>query len=262
MATAGNDRPNPPHAPGSTPEDARVVKVEKTGRSRELFIGVLSTVIVGILIGSSAPWWWRVLFPQRAESVVAPAACPVDAIKDQLLGANGDASVFIESDARAMRELLRDGNIDCVEAIAGVLLRVDANNGSGLYFAGEVWRVRAKREPAKAVAWRERMREHFWRYVDAEKTLPSAQRDGKSEACYRRAKGFCAERTAWVSHLMAIDYLQQADEAGNVSARAEFLRRAADFVGTDVAYGGFDQVVPTVELQRRIDVRLRTGTAR
>ncbi|MFL6261969.1 MAG: hypothetical protein ACJ76Y_19905 [Thermoanaerobaculia bacterium] len=156
-----------------------------------------------------------------------------------------------------MREWLRTQNLECVASTATILLQTDHDSGHGLYFSGEVWRVKGKQDPTRSDFSRDRMREHFFRYLEAEPNLPANERDGKSVACYLREKGYCAERTAWISHLMAIDYYQQAEDAGDNKIKMQRLQRASEFLKKDLAFGGFDQIMQSKELDRKIKEALQ-----
>jgi hypothetical protein len=97
------------------------------------------------------------------------------------------------------------------------------------------------------------MREHFFRYLGNLSGLAPSERDGDSNACYQREKGYCGERTAWINHLMAVDYYQQAQETSDVGVKLERLQRASQFLKTDQEFGGFDQIMPSAILKSKIE---------
>ena len=68
------------------------------------------------------------------------------------------------------------------------------------------------------------MREYFFRYLSVEHSLTLSERDGDGLVCYQREKGYCAERTAWINHLMAIDYRQQAQDAVDKETKMHHLQ--------------------------------------
>jgi len=77
---------------------------------------------------------------------------------------------------------------------------IDPDNGHALYFAGEAHRSLHERTDMR------------WAFLDY---LAAADRNsdawnGEAEKCYDRPGGFCAERTAWIDHLMANDYYYEA----------------------------------------------------
>ena len=217
---------------------------------------IIVAVVITLLVGGSSPWWWNILFPKTTTMPPAPECSP-DALRAQLLRAGSEKRAVIMSSARIMRDKFRLQDFDCVSGLAVVLLQDDQDNGHGLYFSGEVWRVKAKQEPSRADFSRERMREHFFRYLAVEPGLPLRERDGDAAACYRREKGYCAERTAWISHLMAIDFYQQGQDATDTEIKRERFQRSLAFVKKDLQFGGFDQILPSAALKSKIQEELR-----
>ncbi len=185
----------------------------------------------------------------------AAPECYSEFLKSQLLGSDR-AGVIIRA-GQTIREQFRTQRFDCVASVATVLLQVDEYNGHGLYFTGEVWRVKARQDPAHSDFSRERMREHFFRYLAHEPRLPSNERDGKAEDCYKREKGYCGERTAWINHIMATDYYQQAQDEVDNNTKVQRLRRALEFANAALRYGEFDQMMATTDLKRKVQEKLR-----
>ena len=231
-----------------------------SSKSEGLVGKIVVAVVIALLVGGSSPWWWDKLFPKSSTVVgppVIPPECSTEVLKNQLLQAGSDKSVVIKFSARTMREKFRVQDFDCVSGLANVLLEVDQDNGHGLYFSGEVWRVKAKKYPKSEKFSRARMREHFFRYLDNESHLTLSERDGDSTVCYQREKGYCAERTAWINHLMAVDYYQEAQDTVDKETKVQRLQRALKFVKNDLQYGGFDQILPSTVLKRKIQEELQ-----
>ena len=233
---------------------------------------IVVAVVIALLAGGSSSWWWDELFPKPSTVSVQPAnpskvispECSPEALRSQLLHAGSDRPVVIKSSARTMREKFRLQDFDCVSGLAAVFLEVDQDNGHGLYFSGEAWRVKAKQDPPHADINPERMREHFFRYIATESGLALSERDGDAVACYLREKGYCAERTAWINHLMAIDFYQQEQDATNKKIKLERLRRASEFVEKDLQFkqkdsqrNGFEQIYPSEALKGMIQEELQ-----
>jgi hypothetical protein len=225
-------------------------KAESEGPARKIVVAV----VIALLVGGSSPWWWTILFP----TPMPPSPeCSSEILKSQLFRASSDKSAVIKSSARTMRDRYRRQDFDCVSGLATVLLEDDQDNGHGLYFSGEVWRAKAKQNPARSDLSRERMREHFFRYLTTESGLALSDREGDAAACYRHEKGYCAERTAWINHLMALDYHQQAQDAVDKRIKIQRLQRAFKFVENDLKFGGFDQIRPSLILKGDIEEELR-----
>ncbi|HVS52892.1 MAG TPA: hypothetical protein VHD62_11110 [Opitutaceae bacterium] len=113
--------------------------------------------------------------------------------------------------------------LDRIDKLARFLLEIDPNNGHGLYFEGEVLRIRGP-------AYRDKFREHFNQFVSvAERFSPDSFHDhSTAEQGYATGAGFSAERIAWVLHLLANDFLNDALAEPERGSRAAKLRTARD----------------------------------
>jgi hypothetical protein len=96
--------------------------------------------------------------------------------------------------------LYRKRQFQAVVDLAQLLAAVDQGNGHAFYFEGEGYRSMARRTD---------MRGAFRRYLQVADHHPES-RQGDAYTCSQRPAGYCGERTEWVSHLMANDYLRQA----------------------------------------------------
>jgi hypothetical protein len=111
--------------------------------------------------------------------------------------------------------------LDRIEATAAQILNVESDNGHGLYFQGEIFRIKGD-----AVRFRGQFRRFL--SVAAVKSPPSFTNHSDAEACYADPAGFCAERIAWVSHLLANDYLRDALSENDPGQKKSNLRAALD----------------------------------
>jgi hypothetical protein len=96
--------------------------------------------------------------------------------------------------------LYRKQQFQEVVDFAQLLAAVDQGNGHALYFEGEGYRTLGQRT---------NMRGAFRRYLQIADHHPEST-NGDAYSCSARPAGYCGERTEWVSHLMANDYLRQA----------------------------------------------------
>lgn len=106
----------------------------------------------------------------------------------------------------------------------------------------------------------------FHRYIEIAKSVASqTDNDMGSEICYDRPKGVCAQRTAWVHHLLANDFYEQAIVSTVPQERATRLTRAADHAKEARKYRrpeggeGFDQCTDTIALQDKIGEAMKTS---
>jgi len=181
--------------------------------------------------------------------------------------------------ARARDNLERNGSADFsrAEALIEALKSIDQNNGHAWYFAGEIKRIqnRASFTPkgcfrgsvAGQIESLETYQQDFYRYLEVAQSLPAIETGGdtSSEICYRRPKGYCLQRTAWIYHLFANDFYLRAMAQSDHRDRTEDLRRALQFVTEARKYHpteggeGFDQCIHTTTLAEKIAEALDPG---
>lgn len=221
---------------------------------------IITAVIIALLVGSSAPWWWNAIFPKKTVSPDS-SGCPSETLRTQLLTAGSDSPAIIKIAARTMSEKFRLEDFTCVENISSVLLQFDQKSGHGLYYAGEVWRIKTATEPPPATYSRDRMREHFFRYLKYQQGFAGNRRTGDAVAHAEQDKGYFAERTAWIEYIMAIDYYKWGQETTDKGVKAERFRRALAYINKSLQYYNFDQIIPSSVLQHKIQDELRSLSA-
>jgi hypothetical protein len=123
-------------------------------------------------------------------------------------------------EARDMRDLFNQRQFEPVFDRVDLLRAIDHENGHALYFRGELYRVLRQRTD---------MRGAFREYLQLADHYPEAL-VGDARQCYLRPTGYCAERTEWISHLLAQDFLNE----GRTCPRD----RAAGVLGTAFYYEG------------------------
>jgi hypothetical protein len=109
-------------------------------------------------------------------------------------------SAFLLYGQGHLLSLYRKQKYQAMVDVAQLLASVDQGNGHAFYFEGEGYRSMGQRTD---------MRGAFRRYLQVADHHPES-RQGDAYSCSQRPAGYCGERTEWVSHLMAIDYLRQA----------------------------------------------------
>ena len=119
--------------------------------------------------------------------------------------------------------------LDRMEAAANLLLAIDPENGHGIYFLGEAFRLR------RASDSEVRFHGQFRKYVSVacRKSKRSFTNKTNADACYDSGDGYCAERIAWVLHLLANSYYRDAlasTNAGNRQVALQTALRDADAV--------------------------------
>jgi len=88
-----------------------------------------------------------------------------------------------------------------VYPIIDFMLAVDSLNGHAIYFRGEIYRLLNDND---------RFVEYFQRYLDIESTAKlQLQKVTNARLCYETPHGYCEQRTAWISQLLANYYYKK-----------------------------------------------------
>jgi hypothetical protein len=173
---------------------------------------------------------------------------------------------------KARDNLERTGSADFAraEALIDTLKGVDRHNGHAWYFAGEIKRIQHRAAftpkscfkgwPVVETGSLETYQQDFHGYLEIASSLPALETGGDSgsEICYRRPKGYCLQRTAWIYHLFANDFYLHALALTDHRDRGAALMRAAQHVAEARKYRrpeggeGFDQCIHTTTLAEKI----------
>lgn len=231
-----------------------VAKVEWVRRYGKEHWGVIACAFLVVFVGWIVSTTWALGFLQNITGTLVDSRI-TKTVKD----------------LRIVYPLARDslnhgsGDFNDVEKDIDVILKLDPRNGTGLYYAGEVKRVRYKSLftpkscviPERLASKPESLETYeneFKRYLDIEKAIPDRERSGNysAESCYERPSGYCPQRTAWVHHLLANDFYEEAKLIVNSKDRADKLRRAlehakaaADIYKDEHGQPGFEQCKAT-----------------
>ena len=100
-----------------------------------------------------------------------------------------------------------------VYPIVDFMLAVDSLNGHAIYFRGEIYRLLNDND---------RFVEYFQRYLDIESTTKShLQKVKNAQLCYDTPHGYCEQRTAWISQLLASYYYKKGISEPEESKKQE-----------------------------------------
>jgi len=139
-----------------------------------------------------------------------------------------------------------------IDEITSFMLSVDPNNGHALYYNGQEKRARKMLGSSQ---------EDFFKYLEVEHGLPDSERGGSTlrKECYDRAKGFCKQRTAWIQHLLANDFIEEAKitkGCASFQTAREYAKQAlANYNGE---FHGDGQGIPTMDVLRMSDDGLKS----
>jgi hypothetical protein len=130
--------------------------------------------------------------------------------------------------------------------------RIDDNNGHAFYFSGEVRRRLGKPEESHPF---------FYRYLEEQATRWARYTEGGTgaEICYERPRGFCAQRSGWIHHLLANDFFKKGMAATERAEKRVQFESAAQQIAASLNDfpQGFIQDVATKVLQSRVDEELK-----
>jgi hypothetical protein len=180
---------------------------------------------------------------------------------------------------KARDNLERNGSADFTraEALIDALKGMDRHNGHAWYFAGEVKRIQHRAAftpkgcfkgwPAGETGSLATYQQDFYGYLEIALSLPALETGGDSgsEICYRRPKGYCLQRTAWIYHLFANDFYVEATALADRQDRVAAIERARQFTTEARKYRrpeggeGFDQCIHTTTLAEKIADALDPG---
>lgn len=150
-----------------------------------------------------------------------------------------DAAEDLRSIVNANPTIDAPGRIK-MEFLVHFIQRIDPKSGHAFYFEGTLRRLgRDKKE-----SW-----PPLFRYLELQRAVTENERGGDtgSEICYERVKGFCPQRIAYVRHLLANDFFEEAKVVRSDDERKEFYVRAfcQSLLLFELYPGGFAQFTPT-----------------
>ena len=119
-------------------------------------------------------------------------------------------------------------------------------------FSGEVRRRLGKPEESHPF---------FYRYLEEQANRWARYTEGGTvaEICYERLRGFCAQRSGWIHHLLANDFYKKGMAATERAEKRVQFESAAQQIAASLNDfpQGFIQDVATKVLQSRVDEELK-----
>jgi len=102
-----------------------------------------------------------------------------------------------------------------VYPIIDFILAIDSKNGHAIYFKGEIYRLLNDYD---------RFLEYFQLYLDIEDSIGSGiPKVPNARLCYETANGYCDQRTAWISQLLANYYYKKGISEPDLNKKLESL---------------------------------------
>jgi hypothetical protein len=199
----------------------------------------------------------RELASQGATPASAPSgpaqAEDVESIVAQI---SGNFKSAFDKDVTTPEEYFK--RLGAADAWVSRLLAADPKDGHGLYFRCEIIRKTAKLR-GKDAKWSDSHMKCL-EYLETEHAMtPEQAGHGQpGSRCYQPGtRGYCGERTGWITHMVANDFFKQ----WAVSGQRYLLEEAAQLVEITLkrhpaGFGANGGLVPTHELREKIAFNL------
>jgi tetratricopeptide (TPR) repeat protein len=102
-----------------------------------------------------------------------------------------------------------------VYPVIDFMLAIDSFNGHAIYFKGEIYRLLNDYD---------RFPEYFQRYLDIEDSIGSSlQMVTDASLCYETPHGYCEQRTAWISQLLANYYYNKGISETDLNKKLSYF---------------------------------------
>ncbi len=143
-------------------------------------------------------------------------------------------------------------DFDKVIPVIRFMLEIDPENGHAIYFQGEIHRL--MNEYASFT-------EYFQRYLETEESIGSAlPKVTDPNLCYDTPHGYCEQRTAWISQLLANYYYNEGIKAPNEKMKLKFFNIALEHIHNvrnhfPTGFVTSSVTISTVELETNLTAR-------
>ena len=140
-----------------------------------------------------------------------------------------------------------------VNPIIDFMLAIDAKNGHAIYFKGEVYRLLNDYD---------RFLEYFQLYLTIEDSMGyRIQKLANARLCYETAHGYCEQRTAWISQLLANYYYKEGISESDLNKKMESFNIAIKYIQNVRIHfpTGFDSssvTMSTLELETNLKANI------
>lgn len=159
--------------------------------------------------------------------------------------------LVVDQHAKPIPQQLFGRTIELID----LLFKLDSQNGHAIYYLGEVRRFEGNCIGSK---------EQFLRYIDVHDTLPESERGGDiaQGTCYKRAHGFCRQRTGWIQYRLAYRIYWEAMQEKDAHVRKEKLKEALrqlDGSKTSFSPSTFSSWIPTSAFEAALNAQIRSA---
>jgi len=144
-------------------------------------------------------------------------------------------------------------DFDKVIPVIKFMLKIDPKNGHAIYFQGEIYRLLNDNS---------HFLEYFHRYLEIEGSIGSSlPKVIDPNLCYETPHGYCEQRTAWISQLLANYYYNEWIKAPDERMKIKSLKLALEHIHNVRIHfpSGFvtsSVTMSTVELETNLNASL------
>ena len=133
------------------------------------------------------------------------------------------------------------------------MLKIDPENGHAIYFQGEIYRL--MNDNVHFI-------EYFQRYLETEESVGShLPKVIDPNLCYETPHGYCEQRTAWISQLLANYYYKEGIKADDERIKTKSFKLALAYIQNVRIHfpSGFESssvTMSTVDLETSLNSRI------
>jgi len=157
----------------------------------------------------------------------------------------------LEKTRNGEKPWIRTEKFNRVHALIGFFQEIDPLNGHALYFSGEVKRWEGHIDESH---------HFFYKFIEVFDSLPENQKAGStgSESCYENENGYCRQRSAWIRHLLALDFFEAGNKERDIDTKKRFYEESLmHTVNALRDYPqGFVQFIPTQVIKTKLKKEL------
>lgn len=133
------------------------------------------------------------------------------------------------------------------------MLKIDPENGHAIYFQGEIYRL--MNDYANFTAY-------FQKYLETEESIgPTFPKIIDPNLCYDTPHGYCEQRTAWISQLLANYYYNEGIKVPKEKMKIRSFKLALEHIHNvrnhfPTGFVNSSVTMSTVEIETNLNVRL------
>lgn len=204
---------------------------ERTGKQRTLFITLI--IVAGIVSLVALKVTDKKEACREAEPLTLSLLMDKSYLRTVMAGPPGEKEIILVEASKILlyeihtvtdtkhEDFILDDFADVIPVI-DFMLAIDPENGHAIYFKGEVYRLLNDHA---------RFLEYFQRYLETENSIGSQLPwVTDPQKCYETPHGYCEQRTAWISQLLANYYYKLGLGEPDYDQRIRYFSIAREYI--------------------------------